>query len=441
MSPDVKQIEYRLNGGHWKVAGNGEPRAPNSQFVTELYADELQVGANQVELRVAKSQPQNIIKKIFFAYNPAEIQLPIEIDWQQANDLEVEDGFWETFQSPEGDYRVRPKPGHEGWDRVLVVAGTFAAGRRVETELIYRHKTSKDRKYGFGIFPLWGGRPDRPGYSPRRGWNFSLVWFFGRYGGVGNEFSYKFGPDEPVWVSSYRNFDMKPDRKYRIVAEVWPEMDQNGKHLSYHQRMKWWEAGTDEPEAWVELTDREGAPIPAAEYGVAFITYYSQVEFGPVSITALPEKPSGSGHPAESGHTSSTDPQPPTAGQAMMPLHAYAGLPVPPFLAAIETLSSSPALPQNERAIMLTQPFRDVVPVEFTYRPAAGGRSHVTPQLRIDQKALKRKGQRIGIAPLDQQTGLSIVDRFRKGARMGGNDRQAAGHGLHHRHPERFVPD
>jgi hypothetical protein len=222
------------------------------------------------------------ITTLQFEYDPTPISLPLTVDWRTA-DLDVQDGFWETFSTPDG-YRVRPKPGFEDYDRLIVVAGAFPGGRRIETDLVFRRSMTRSKPFGFGVLPLWGGHPDGASIRPRRGWNFSLVWFYSRYNGVGMEFSYKYGNAQPDWISSYRNLTLAANVRYFLAVEAWPELDAAGAHKRYRQRMQWWTEGEPPPHEWIELTDAEGAPIPPGEYAVALNAHRSQVDFGPVVI-------------------------------------------------------------------------------------------------------------------------------------------------------------
>ena len=72
---------------------------------------------------------------------------------------------------------MRSKLGDEGYDRVIVFAGAFSGARRIETDMIFRYRVETG-EWGFGLLPLWGGRPDEPTFRPKRGWLFSLAWFF-----------------------------------------------------------------------------------------------------------------------------------------------------------------------------------------------------------------------------------------------------------------------
>jgi hypothetical protein len=187
----------------------------------------------------------------------------------------------------DGEWRVRPVPGSENYDRIIAVTGAFAGGRRVETDLIFRSNAFGQVTFGFGVLSLWGGHPDDPGVSPRRGWNYGLAWFFSHHKGVGIEFSYKYGNAPIQCVSSYRTLNLAINHRYFLIAECWPELDTSGRHLRYRQRMKWWGEGEPAPDEWIDLADTEGAPIPAREYSVAIIAHHCQADFGPVVVTPL----------------------------------------------------------------------------------------------------------------------------------------------------------
>ncbi len=284
IAPTVQQARYRLNEGEWMDLRQVAPRTSPPMFTIELSAEELRPGTNTLAIEATGNRRQSETTWLQFQYDRTPISLPVHADWSNT-DLDVEDGYWEIFDV-EGERRVRPKPGFEGYDRILVVAGAFPGGRQVETDVIFQRRIGTF-SYGFGILPMWGGRPDGAGVSPRRGWSFSLTWYWERYEGVGNEFSYKYGDAPPKWVNSYRNLDLKEGRRYRIVTASGAELDASGRHLRYRQRMKWWAEGEPVPDEWIELADTAGSPIPLGEYGVALIAYRCQVNFGPVVVKPL----------------------------------------------------------------------------------------------------------------------------------------------------------
>lgn len=281
----VKRARYRLNAGAWLELGQTPPRVPSPLFTIELSAAELQAGTNALEIEATAGGRQTEMKSLQFEYDPVPITLPTRIEWSD-HDLDVHDGHWENVVIG-GRNCVRPIPGTENYDRIIVVCGAFAEGRRIETDLIFRYHTDAERPFGFGVLPLWGGRPDDPRVSPRRGWNFSLAWFYSHYSGAGSEFSYKYGGEPPVWISSYRDLTLEAGRRYFLAIEVWPEQDAAGRHARYRQRLKWWPENGRLPDEWIELSDTAGAPIPRREYGVALIAHRCQVEFGPVAITPI----------------------------------------------------------------------------------------------------------------------------------------------------------
>jgi hypothetical protein len=219
-----------------------------------------------------------------FEYDPSPIELPVTIEWSDRA-LESQDGLWEAIQDGAG-WRVRPRPGYEGFDRILSVVGAFPGGRRVTTDAVFRHRTG-NTEYGYGVLSMWGGHPGPADFRPRRGWSFSLAWYWDRHDGVGNEVSYRYGQTTPAWVNSYRSLSPEPGVPYAIEVECFPEVDPAGRHLRHRQRMRWWRKGDPPPDIWLELVDDAGAPLPTGEYSVALLAYNAQVEFGPVRVEAM----------------------------------------------------------------------------------------------------------------------------------------------------------
>ncbi|NET57876.1 MAG: hypothetical protein F6K47_17480 [Symploca sp. SIO2E6] len=288
LSSQVTQAKYQLNNGQWLDVGRGTPRVPEPLFTIEMRAEDLRPGTNNLKIEVSTQGGEPETQDLQFEYDPEPISLPVTVEWSNA-DLEVQDGYWETF-SDNGEWRVRPTPGFENVDRILSVTGAFPEGRRVETDLIFRSSKLEDsdlKLYGFGLLPMWGGHKDEVGVSPRRGWIYAIAWFHPYRNGGGVEFGYKDGDAAKKWVDSYRKFEPEADVRYFITAESWPELDEEGEHLHYQQRMKWWQEGEPESDEWIEVTDAEGAPLPPGEYAVALIAYDCQVDFGPVTVTTI----------------------------------------------------------------------------------------------------------------------------------------------------------
>jgi hypothetical protein len=284
VSPFVSDLRYRVNGGGWIDLEHRPPRVPEPEFTLELAAADLEPGVNEVELTGKRYgfKKETVVWK--FTYDPSPVRLPVVQDWSDP-DLDAHDGRWEVFEV-DGEKRARPAPGHEDYDRILVVTGAFPGWRRVETDVTYRLYTS-NKPFGFGVLPMWGGRPDADGLLPRRGWNFSLLWYYSHYEGVGQEFSYRDSGAAPDWVANYRNLRMRPDTRWHLVVECGPVQDALGDHVYYYQRSKWWPYGDEEPEEWLVLTDRQGATLPPGEFCVALNAHRVRVEFGAVRVLPM----------------------------------------------------------------------------------------------------------------------------------------------------------
>jgi hypothetical protein len=301
LAAGARGLAYRLNDGPWREVGHRPPRAPFPAFTIELPAAALRDGENRLELRARGWWRPDELRRLSFTYDPAPIVLPIEVDWSRLPWLDVQDGRFEV--TPEG--RLRPIPGHEGFDRTVAVTGAFPGGRRVTVDVVFRDvaipRNWRGRRaslgWGFGVFPLWGGQPDPAAASPRRGWRYSALWYFDQVGGVGCEMAERIGDAPPRFVSMYHHLELVPDVPYRLVTETWPETTADGRHVRHRQRCKWWRRDQPEPEAWTWVADDLGAPLPRGEYAVAVFAHRAQVEFGPVRVEPLPPGPVGEATP------------------------------------------------------------------------------------------------------------------------------------------------
>lgn len=278
------EATYTLNGSPARKLPQGGHRSPPPRFIVEMEGVELREGRNRLEIQAQRGRREERLA-YDFTYDPAPPTLPIELDWEHAA-IVVEDGHWERFRADDGEWRVRSKLGDEGYDRVIVFAGAFPDARRIETDVVFRYRVETG-EFGFGLLPLWGGRPDEPTVRPKRGWLFSLSWFFERQRGFGNEFSQRKGVEPYSFTTAYHDFVIQPNVKYRVITETWPERDAAGRFIRYYQRTKWWPADEPETERWIVLADDQRLPLPERDYGVAFVCYRSQVDIGPVRIVGL----------------------------------------------------------------------------------------------------------------------------------------------------------
>jgi hypothetical protein len=280
----VSVAHYRLNGGKAIPLGSIQPRIPSPLFTIELAAETLRPGRNELCIEATSRFGGSASKCFSFEYDARIPTLPGDIAPEHL-DLDVQDGHWEA-RPVAGGFCLGPVRGTEGYDRILNLVGTFPGAREVSVEVIFRRVLTAGKPFGFGILPLWGGRPDVSGYTPRRGWNFSSAWYYSFFGGVGMDFSYKHGDAEPEWVAAYRNLTLEAGRPYRIRCQVWPMLTETG-HTGYRQRMKWWPADAAEPGDWLELLNRPGALMPPGEYSTALIAHCCQVDFSRPHVAPL----------------------------------------------------------------------------------------------------------------------------------------------------------
>ncbi|MDH3580967.1 MAG: hypothetical protein OEM91_10125, partial [Hyphomicrobiales bacterium] len=249
---------WQLNGGPAEPVRQGWARAKWPEFLIEIPVDKLKPGRNEVVIETSDwmGRSQRLIRS--FNYDDRRLSLPLKIDWS-VNPLEVQDGHWEKVKRKKGTY-VRPKPGFESYDRIALATGAFPINRRIETTVVFRsHILDRIRagalEFGFGILSLWGGHPGVMNDEPREGWSFSLAWYWSKPGGAGNEISYRNDKSKPVWVGSYKDVEIAPDREYNVVIEV--RRYAGGSNPYIQQRLKWWKAGNTEPENWLVTEDRE----------------------------------------------------------------------------------------------------------------------------------------------------------------------------------------
>lgn len=272
---------YSLNGGSPRQLRWHLPRVPKPLFVIELTDAEMRSGKNSVCL-TAQCWTGRTVSHVFeFDYDDAPVDLPVKVNWADC-EVDAQDGIWERFEGDLGP-SLRLLSGHERYDRIVAVTGAFPIEREIFAELIFRSRKNR-RPFGFGVLSLWGGRPDSRPDCGREGWNFAIAWYYSNYAAVGMEFSYRSGVEDPSWVATYRDWDLRPGerQRLRIVTSLNECNADDDPHI--RQRLKWWNSAEEEPDEWMELSDIHGCRLPIAEYGVALIAHNCSVEFGNVSI-------------------------------------------------------------------------------------------------------------------------------------------------------------
>lgn len=277
LDSQVGTADFRLNKRKWTPIVQISPRVSPPFFTVELSPSHLTPGENTLEIQAKARRRDPEVTTLTFVYDPTPIQLPVTQSWEYP-EWDVQDGIWETVRR-EDQNRVRPMPGYEGYDRIINITGAFPGSRRVETDITFRNAL-KDKLFGFGILPLWGGHADDNTTRPRMGWIYGIAWYYSRYKGAGVEFAHKQGEGGIDWVHSYKKFDLKQDTTYRLIAECLREP------RGFRMRLNIHEAGYDE-DKWIEASDFEGFPLPGDEFAVALVAHRCQAEFGPVTVKGI----------------------------------------------------------------------------------------------------------------------------------------------------------
>ncbi len=277
---------WRLDDGPSHPLRHSPPRVPVPEFVVEIPPDGLEPGVHRLVIEATAPLRPAERRELVFRYDPTPPAATVVRRWEPAEELDVQDGSFQRLRGADGRWWVRPVPGSEGWDRTIVASGAFAGARRVTTRLVFRYAVAERGRFGFGVFPLWGGRPEAGDVRPARGWRFGLLWYYGVLRAVGTGFSERIGDGPDVWVTNYRNFALEPGRVYLLRTEAWPEPAARGR-TRWWVRAKWWPEGSPEPDVWLAVSDDQGAPLADLPYGVALFAHYSQVEFGETVVEPL----------------------------------------------------------------------------------------------------------------------------------------------------------
>lgn len=135
MAVAQRSLRYRVNDGPWRDVGAGE-EAPPRLFLVEVPAREIWHGYNRVEIDASALALAPQRRAVSFFYDATPPALPFTADWR--GELELDRGGWEVL-GVGAVRRVRPLRGREGAALVLPVAGVFAGGRRVRTQMTLRY--------------------------------------------------------------------------------------------------------------------------------------------------------------------------------------------------------------------------------------------------------------------------------------------------------------
>lgn len=271
-------LEYRVNEGvwtSWRPPEAGSPRTPAGRFTIEVPAADLHVGPNRFAVRSGSREIERD-----FTYVAKPVSLPATSDWTDPAQLDVQDGQWEIAHDGRGNV-VRPVPGTEDYDRLLLATGMFAGARRVECEMTFKTAPLAGRPFGFGLIPLWAGHRENEAVRPRRGWRFGIAWYYSNWSGFGVEGSDKLGAAKPRSLDVRSPTDLRRGSRWHLVSEAKPTGAGWKLGLAYSQ------IGANAASHTVEV-EIPGDLLPGdREYSVALVAHRAQVEFGPVRVRAL----------------------------------------------------------------------------------------------------------------------------------------------------------
>ena len=277
---------YKINGQRWNLPQTRNSRIKGREFVLEFFAEDLKPGVNKIAVKVENLFGSERIVSISVNYDDTLVELPEGVDGHSGS-LEPQDGQWEVVETNHQDV-IRPIPGTEGYDRILLASGAFKGGRRVEATMRFVGQASESEDFGFGILPLWGGHPDTLNRSPRRGWKYGLAWYYNPEGGIGIEYSDKFSAERHIRVAKFSKFLAIPGSRHKIIVDSHQTVNKQGQHLGYRQSMTWYALDSKDQLIKMELDDTREQPLAHIHYSVALLAHRAQVEFWDITITPLP---------------------------------------------------------------------------------------------------------------------------------------------------------
>ena len=289
----VSTVSYRLEGEpEWQQIDKDSPRSAGRELVFELDPDTLSPGAHTLEVRVqTRFGTARYLSQDFDVEAAPEVPARTTITWDPS-DLEAQDGAWDVAPTPAGQTGtwVRPKPGREGYDRILLATPPFVGARRVTTQFVFDERVGSNPRHGVGVLPLWGGHPDSEQVRPRRGWLYGLAWWYSEYPGFGAEFAHKIGGGDIASDTTSNSEALLAGVVYTMITEAVPVIQPDGSEV-FELRMKWATSEDGEPldaMDWILVTrDPEGDVPVGSSYAVAVLAHRAKARFGPVTVERL----------------------------------------------------------------------------------------------------------------------------------------------------------
>ena len=290
-SPLVRDVKFKLSSEQgWKTLNLHSPRLSNRSLVFEFMSSDLNAGENT--LQIQSTSFFGISRRHDYTFNAAVQETAFKgtfVRHWTSDALEAQDGVWEVVPAKDGsaDNWVQPIPGHEGYDRILLVTQPFTGPRRIDLAMTFSEQVGDNPRHGVGVLPLWGGHPDIEDVRPRRGWLYGLAWWYSEYPGFGVEFARKIGGDPVESINSQMDVPLFA-QTYHVRVVVDEVNNKNGAPV-FQMKMKWAKTPAElDSLPWrVEVRDEEGLLSTTSSYAVGLLAHRAAVSFGPVTVTAL----------------------------------------------------------------------------------------------------------------------------------------------------------
>lgn len=274
-----QRAEWQWNEGEWSPVGQAQPRAPAPEFIIEIPADQIAAGTtNTLGLRIGRQNGETT--QYEHRFNVGSDSTP------GAMVPEPHDGVWDWQPDLSA---VRPRPGHEGYDRVFILNPQISGGRHLRVKIAFdkstqrwTHRLRYGPQYGFGLVPLWGGHPDPEDVRPRRGWLYGLAWYYAREEGFGSEAANRSGGDPIEVVKQYGGWSPAADSG--IDAYATPVKSEQGDFLGWCLVSVLSSSDGDIRPAPLFV---DPAILPERDYAAALIAHRTAVTFSEISWQPL----------------------------------------------------------------------------------------------------------------------------------------------------------
>lgn len=287
----VGKIEYRQGDtGPWLRLDLASPRLSRRSVVFELFPNEAKAHEITVNIRATSKigTTRRFSRVVQIEAGSAVPVAPYLHEWI-ADDLETQDGRWELAVAPSGETGswVRPSPGTEAYDRILLAGPSFSGPRRVEFSFVLDEIRKTPAPYGVGVLALWGGHLETTDRRPRRGWEYALGWWYSAYPGFGVEIARRVDNGPISTDNATRDEPIELGKVYHMALEARPISKKDARGIAL--RMKW-SNSKDELESadWILETFDTGQDLSVNKsYAIGVLAHRTSARFSPIQITPL----------------------------------------------------------------------------------------------------------------------------------------------------------